>query len=46
MKKEGGYCRNLTSFEWFVRPRRSLGETVGVRPNHYVKRCGRACPHC
>ena len=26
----GGYCRNLTSVEGFVRPRRSLGETVGA----------------
>jgi hypothetical protein len=30
MKNEVGYYRNLTSFEWFVRPRRSLGETVGA----------------
>ena len=48
MKIEDGYPKemripltNLTSFEWFARPRRSLGETVGARPNHYVKRCGR-----
>ncbi|MEI7750375.1 MAG: hypothetical protein WCJ25_05265 [Candidatus Moraniibacteriota bacterium] len=30
MKKEEGYYCNLTIFEWFVRPRRSLGETVGA----------------
>ena len=36
MKKERRLLTNLTSFEWFARPRRSLGETVGVRPNRYA----------